>query len=536
MDDGAKAVQRRRLQLAERLGYAPAEAKKISMRNSLQRKSKLEDDMKKLEGKLDNIRVNYTEHRKQMFRNCGHFRAAFRQVTIWAKSSHDTIVSMINIIRKQRAIDNKINIEQDRFNKSKELFEVALLDGKELAESLRRRAPTINSKGLIREVQTDDLQIAMLSDSLQSDLLGASFLAAEMLANFCGAAFYRDPVLRDLLPCGKVAYRTGKLTAFSMKELGEHMEFTVQAYENAQRDGFLNYGSIRAPTELLDITELIDIANIQETGTFSFQLNGPTPIYVIGGRESSNSAGFERGGPFFCSDSLKLDNIELESLGILFYDKDDKLIGPQTTNLNDNVVRVGIKLAGPFTKAWRNVTTRYAMADYKNIQFSYHLPTNGYCRVDGVVPALGGSLCRGGIQSQPDPAIQPLPSPYAKWTVTVLSGMQYIRNFTSVKIVANLIGVENSKLICRRTTTGYRQIYSPTIPSNLLTGTTNLNHSAAIVGVIGGLFVAALMVLAVVIRQRRIKGSHDSVLGIGGPVGKKHQVSHENPLSSRNTE
>ena len=39
-------------------------------------------------------------------------------------------------------------------------------------------------------------------------------------------------------------------------------------------------------------------------------------------------AAFARGGPFFCSESVKLDNLEMSSVGVLFFDKEGNVLAP----------------------------------------------------------------------------------------------------------------------------------------------------------------------------------------------------------------
>ena len=142
--------------------------------------------------------------------------------------------------------------------------------------------------------------------------------------------------------------------------------------------------------------------------------------------------------------------------------------------------------------------TAFKLPAFKNLFYSYSKPKAGSCASSFAV--LSGLLCEGSAQGQPVEAVQALPSPYARWNITVTpAGRKYLPDVADIAIIADLTGVRNPQLECRPPVVPYSEQATgqtlPSPPGGL--GVTAVAH------IVLGLALAALASVAAVVRHRR---------------------------------
>ena len=193
------------------------------------------------------------------------------------------------------------------------------------------------------------------------------------------------------------------------------------------------------------MSELIDWDDFKESGysKLSFTLRGPPSEIDM----SNNSYAAIRSGPAFCG----FDNVGMSSFGVLFLDSDGKIITSTTQE-----VGVSISLAGPFWKTIAGKRIGFSIKSYDEVPYSYSAPrsTGGtmYCRTDEN-PTLYGTLCDKSRSFQINGQglnSQPLPSPYGRWDIEVVEGVDLLRarGVAGLSIVSSFKAVKAEEQIC----------------------------------------------------------------------------------------
>jgi hypothetical protein len=376
----------------------------------------------------------------------------------------------------------------------------ALVQGEALADSIRRRPRPAGSPLLARNVQLQDLSEAAGVATARERLLGVVVAAEKDLLSLCNAFKFKYlgtmdmPRSCNVLDIGPDGAGASLSQAALAKSLADTVIFFEKLAESSDREN----GKIDAPNEVLRVGELVDLEQFRRTGSAVFDLLAPDATLADLRPSGSFSGARFRRGPYWCTDAVKLDAIEMRSVGILLFNSKGELLGPES---GSGYVSVDIKLEGPFTKTWLGNVTAFKLPAFNKIFYSYSKPKAGTCLSGS--PTLGGILCEASAQGQPNESTQALPSPYARWNikVTTKAGLAVLSDVADIAIIADLVGVRNALLECRPPVVPYsEQATIPPQPDGGLSAT-------AIALIVSSLVLAALASAAVVVRQRRARAS-----------------------------
>ena len=106
----------------------------------------------------------------------------------------------------------------------------------------------------------------------------------------------------------------------------------------------LAYGVVEAPNEVLVVSEMVDLEQFRKTGSAAFDLLAPDAALTDSRPGGAFSGARYRRGPYWCTDAVKLDAIEMRSVAILLFNSKGELLGPEAGN---GYLSVQIKLEGP---------------------------------------------------------------------------------------------------------------------------------------------------------------------------------------------
>ena len=247
------------------------------------------------------------------------------------------------------------------------------------------------------------------------------------------------------------------------------------------------------------MTELVDWDDFVEGGysQLSFTLQGPAG----GNRDSDNiTTAIARSGPYFCG----FDNVGMTSFGVLFFDAAGNVISSDTEE-----VGVSISLSGPFWKSVDGSRTGFSLKSYDNVPYQYSRPRSvegsRYCRTDEN-PTLYGELCDKSRSFQIDDEgldSQPLPSPYAKWDITVVEGKSLLRSrgAASLAVITSFKATKNEDLLCVSPRTAPLSVSSSLVTDDFSSGAQET--ATALGGVAAAVVALGAVVLGVVVYRRR---------------------------------
>jgi len=486
-----------------------------SMRRSLKSKSQLKEEIAEAEGDMKQVKEEYFQERENLYRYCGHFRGAIREFTLMAKSAHMSFFQLLEEVRTQMSLELQLATVDERYERSQTAILQTVYNGGEFRTRMLNIAPIEPLRNYDFERAQMDIVRSLAETSFQEDIFELRFSAENELNTLCAAAMYADPQLKQTLEgicvVGIETSNSDSSLSLTLNDLGERMIKLSKSVARNVIDNRIADGTSEVKHQLLDITEMIDLQVFQSTGSATFSLAGPYGGYNP--KAGGLSAAVERGGPFFCSASEKLDNLEMTSVGILLLDKDRKVLGSSSSPAS---VGVSIKLSGPFRKTRSGKNHTFDLSPYENIAFSYSLPNQaGECYSEEYLLVHGQKLCPGSVMSQPDPAVRSLPSPYAQWEIEVNAGTEYLPDVYEVNILADIQGVSvvgmTHEYDCRRATTGYRtdgstmpETSSPTIEDE------NGEFHALFLASVS--FVVLLLIVGVTLLLRKWPRHHGAII------------------------
>ncbi len=506
----AAEARNRRRGLSERLGLR---VRSTDLRRSLESKEDLEAKLKAEKEQLEKLREQFGAAQASLRNSCGSFRGVFRTVTFWGKAVHDTIREIIDELRRARAIRAKLKQGQGLVDDVQELLTVALVEGGALADSLRRQTVPLGSRSLARDTLIVDLHEAAGVATAREQLLSAIVAAEELVGTVCNAFKYKW-LGSKLMPssCTELTINPDRaLASLSQFDLGSMLYSTIGQMQSNADQIALQYGSATAKDEVLVVSELVNLEELRAFGSATFDLLAPIAA-ATAERGDHFSGALYRRGPYFCSESLKFDAVEMSKVGILLFNSRGELLGPpRDSGLSNGAdLTVAIKLESPFSKTWQGNVTSFKLPAFSSLSYSYNKPVSGMCSQG--FPSLGGILCEGSAQGQPGKT-QALPSPYARWTITVnKESRKFLADVADVAIIADLTGVINPSLECRPKVVPYKSLGGEEAKSGGL-GTTTIALIAS------GVAIAVLASAAAVLRHRRRSRAS------GAPIDDNNVVS-----------
>lgn len=263
-------------------------------------------------------------------------------------------------------------------------------------------------------------------------------------------------------------------------------------------NGLLCSGFSDYDDEILTVSELVDWDDFVEGGysQLSFALQGPAG----GSYDLDNvSTSVARSGPYFCG----FDNVGMTSFGVLFFDAAGNIISSDSQEIG-----VSVSLSGPFWKTADGSRVGFSLKSYDNVPYQYSRPRtvggSRFCRTDEN-PTLYGELCDKSRSFQIDDEgldSQPLPSPYAKWDVTIVEGKELLRSrgASGLAVIASFKATKNDELLCVAPRTGALRVSA--VASTGSPPEANAAESVA-GGFAAGAAVVGALVLGVVAYRRR---------------------------------
>mmetsp|Transcript_18970 Transcript_18970/g.60647 ORF Transcript_18970/g.60647 Transcript_18970/m.60647 type:complete len:1065 (-) Transcript_18970:1635-4829(-) len=456
------AAQRRRA-LAEKLAVRGGPVVRTvdpEMRRALKSKSELEKEVDDASQELEAIRQEHFAAQSRRWVSCGHFRSALRQITLWGKAIHEGMIELFDIARRMYVLEGKLGIQQSVTEQAAESMETVLFAGADLADQMRRKQP-ISASDFSRDLLLQELGATVFETELQEHMMGVHNDAEQALAQFCSSARYVNPelfmgngsavVLRNACSLVLDVQIGIGSTGLAMSELASRLGEVTGVMEDSLFDLMSSAVPSLPQNMRLEVTELIDMDLFRAEGVANFSLAGPA-----GGASlrdgSSQSAAFARGGPFFCSDSRKFDNVMMERVGVLYLDKQNKVLGPKADIDSSDEVKTTLRLSGPFRKTRLGESFEFLLPDF-NVATYYNLPTDeGFCET-GAANVLG-LVCfkRDSFISEEK---RMLPTPYAQWSMHAVMKTEYRERIHRVVLLADLKGLDNDEMQCRPETTLY---------------------------------------------------------------------------------
>lgn len=388
--------------------------------------------IEELQEQIAALEEDHAELRGVRDRACIDFKSDLRQLTFWAKGMHEAVLEMVET---QQKLD---------FAKEKQLIwaERGVGIQEEMVATFQLRQDLFGVLPNPEAPEMNDMRLAVSEMATQQQLMDLADVSTSVLQDYCNVMSYVNPgSVGDMSECRLEELEVDAVDAVTaiQERLASLKDGRFQGWVDLVYSG-VGFSADRA----LDISDQLDLDFLKAgafNSSFVFNLAGPggTTSLREGSDDADDTDAVLRSGPWFCD----LDNVELESLGIVFLDDEQNILAGNV----DDPVEMTITLSGPFVKTLDGERYSYEMRPYEGIPFSYSRPdSSGNC-AGSERPWFYGQICHGNIQYAQDARVL-RPSPYAQWSVKVVKGHHHLAFATTAVLFADVVGKYNLGVGC----------------------------------------------------------------------------------------